>query len=168
MKDLIPNEYIQRKIMVIRNKKVILDKDLAKLYEVKTRDLNKAVTRNKERFPEDFMFRLNKTEFENLKFHFGTSSWGGTRKKPRAFTEQGVSMLSSVLKSKKAIKVNIQIMRVFTQLREVLSNHEEIKKKIEIMERKYDKQFSVVFEAIKTLIYPTEKPKKIGFLREND
>ena len=103
---IIPVERIQRCILLIRNKKVILDRDLAALYGVETRDLNKAVTRNIERFPKDFMFQLNKREFENLKFHFGTSSWGGTRKLPRVFTEQGVAMLSSVLRSKQAVEVN--------------------------------------------------------------
>jgi len=109
---IIPVERIQKCILLIRNHKVILDRDLAALYGVETRDLNKAVTRNIERFPKDFMFQLNKGEFENLKFHFGTSNWGGTRKLPRAFTEQGVAMLSSVLRSKRAVDINIAIMPV--------------------------------------------------------
>ena len=107
-------EIIESKIFYIRSQKVMLDRDLAQLYGVLTKNLNKAVTRNIDRFPPDFMFTLTKDEFENLKFHFGTSSWGGTRKMPRAFTEQGVAMLSSVLKSKRAAHVNIEIMRAFT------------------------------------------------------
>ena len=103
---IIPIERIQNCILLIRSQKVILDKDLAVLYGVETRDLNKAVTRNIERFPTDFMFQLDKKEFEDLKFHFGTSSWGGTRKLPRVFTEQGIAMLSSVLRSKRAIEIN--------------------------------------------------------------
>ena len=113
-KDLpVPVERIEKALLIIRGEKVLLDKDLALLYGVSTSVLNKAVTRNIERFPEDFMFQLTREEFDNLKFHFGTSSWGGTRKLPRAFTEQGVAMLSSVLNSKRAIEVNILIMRAF-------------------------------------------------------
>jgi len=111
------------------------------------------------------MFQLNKEEFKNLIFHFGTSSWGGTRKLPRAFTEQGVAMLSSVLRSKRAIYVNIQIMRTFTKLRQMLLTHKDLQKKIEEMEKKYDQQFRVVFDAIRSLITPPETTKKrIGFL----
>ncbi len=110
---IIPTERIEQSILSIRGHKVILDKDLAILYDVGTRDLNKAVTRNLDRFPADFMFQLTPAEFKDLKFQFGTSSWGGTRKMPRAFTEQGVAMLSSVLRSKRAIQVNIAIMRAF-------------------------------------------------------
>ena len=145
----------------------MLDRDLAQLYGVTTSNLNKAVRRNIERFPEDFMFQLSKEEFEDLKFHFGTSSWGGTRKLPYAFTENGVAMLSSVLNSDRAIKVNIQIMRTFTKLREMLMTHKDLKKKIEAMEEKYDYQFKIVFDAIKELLEPPIKTKKkIGFLRE--
>ena len=142
----------------------MLDRDLAGLYGVATGNLNKAVSRNIERFPEDFMFQLTKEEFKNLIFHFGTSSWGGTRKLPRAFTEQGVAMLSSVLKSKRAIQVNIQIMRAFIKLKEMLSTHKDLKQKIEEMEKRYDYQFKIVFDAIKQLLEPPTKPKgKIGF-----
>jgi hypothetical protein len=112
---LIPAERIERTILLIRGLKVILDRDLAKLYGVTTGNLNKAVTRNLDRFPDDFMLQLTADEFENLKFHFGTSSWGGTRKRPRAFTEQGVAMLSSVLRSKQAVAVDIKIMRAFVR-----------------------------------------------------
>lgn len=162
--DLLPQESIEGKIFTIRGKRVMLDRDLAGLYGVATGNLNKAVSRNIERFPEDFMFQLTKEEFKNLIFHFGTSSWGGTRKLPRAFTEQGVAMLSSVLKSKRAIQVNIQIMRAFIKLKEMLSTHKDLKQKIEEMEKRYDYQFKIVFDAIKQLLEPPVKPKgKIGF-----
>ena len=129
--------------------------------------LNRAVKRNLERFPDDFMFRLSKEEFKNLKFHFGTSSWGGQRYLPYVFTENGVAMLSSVLNSKRAVQVNIQIMRTFTKLREMLLTHKDLRQKIEEIEKKYDYQFKVVFEAIKQLLEPPQKSKKkIGFLRE--
>ncbi|HHT9112202.1 MAG: ORF6N domain-containing protein [Planctomycetes bacterium] len=162
--DLLPQESIESKIFSIRGKRVMLDKDLADLYSVTTGNLNKAVSRNIERFPEDFMFQLTKEEFKNLIFHFGTSSWGGTRKLPRAFSEQGVAMLSSVLKSKRAIQVNIQIMRAFIKLKEMLATHKDLKLKIEEMEKRYDYQFKIVFDAIKQLLEPPVKPKgKIGF-----
>ncbi|OHB97456.1 MAG: DNA-binding protein [Planctomycetes bacterium RIFCSPLOWO2_12_38_17] len=160
---LISQETIESKIFSIRGKRMMLDRDLASLYGVTTANLNKAVSRNIERFPEDFMFQLTKEEFKNLIFHFGTSSWGGTRKLPRAFTEQGVAMLSSVLKSKRAIQVNIQIMRAFIKLRELALTYKGLKQKIENMEKKYDYQFKVVFDAIKRLIEPQEPKGKIGF-----
>ena len=161
---IIPVERIQKCILLIRNHKVILDRDLAALYGVETRDLNKAVVRNIERFPEDFMFQLNTTEFANLKFHFGTSSWGGTRKLPRVFTEQGIAMLSSVLRSKRAVEVNIAIMRTFVKLREILASNELLRHKIESMERKYDEQFKAVFEVLKKMLAEPEKPKRpFGF-----
>ena len=147
-------------LIPFRGKRVMLDRDLANLYGVTTGNLNKAVTRNIERFPEDFMFQLTKEEFKNLIFYFGTSSWGGTRKLSRAFTEQGVAMLSSVLKSKRAIQVNIQIMRTFIKLKEMLSTHKDLKQKIEEMERKYDCQFKIVFDDIKRLLEPPEKTQK--------
>jgi len=169
MKELIPVEIIERKIFFIREKKVMLDKDLAELYGVETRDLNKAVKRNIDRFPEDFMFQLTNEEFGNLKFHFGTSSWGGTRKLPYAFTENGVAMLSSVLNSKLAIHVNIQIMRTFTRLREILLTHKDLARKLADIEKKYDSQFKIVFDAIRQLMKPDEPKKgKIGFRREPD
>jgi hypothetical protein len=165
--DIIPQEIIEGKILLIRGKKVMLDRDLAQLYGVTTGNLNKAVNRNIERFPEDFMSQLTDEEFKNLKFHFGISSWGGTRKLPRIFTENGVAMLSSVLNSKRAIYVNIQIMRTFTRFREMLLTHKDLQRKIEIMERKYDQQFKIVFDAIKQLLEPPGKPKKrIGFLAD--
>lgn len=167
MSNIIPEEIIENKILFLRGKKVMLDKDLATLYRVETFNLNKAVKRNIDRFPEDFMFQLNNEEFKNLIFHFGISSWGGTRKLPYAFTENGVAMLSSVLNSKRAVQVNIQIMRTFTRFREMLLTHKDLKQKIEAMEKKYDYQFKVVFDTIKQLLEPPQKPKKrIGFLRE--
>jgi len=167
-KDIIPIEIIERKIYVIRGIKTMFDKDLAELYGVTTGNLNKAVTRNLERFPEDFMFRLTGEEFKNLIFQNGTSSWGGTRKLPRVFTEQGVAMLSTVLKSKRAVQVNIQIMRTFIRLRKMLVGHAELKKKIEDMEQKYDHQFQAIFEAIQLLLESPEKDRKIGFLSSKD
>jgi len=164
MKDIIKPDAIASKIHIIRGQKVMLDRDLAELYEVDTKQLKRQVRRNQERFPDDFMFSLTEDEFENLRCQFGTSSWGGSRYLSMAFTEQGVAMLSSVLNSKRAIQVNIQIMRAFTRLRQMISSHDELREKIEAMERKYDGQFRVVFEAIKELLDIKEKPKKkIGF-----
>ena len=169
-KEVIPIERIESKIFLIRGKKVMLDRDLAELYGVPTAQLTRQVRRNKDRFPVDFMYQLRRQEFINLKCHFGISSWGGTRKLPLAFTEHGILMLSSVLNSKRAIQVNIQIMRTFTKLREMMITHRDLKYKIETLERKYkehDQKFQVIFEAIKKLLQPAveEKRKKlpIGF-----
>ena len=143
----------------------MLDKDLAELYGVETRTLVQAVKRNIERFPEDFMFQATKKEFDDLIFQNGISSWGGTRKLPYAFTEQRVAMLSSVLKSKRAIMVNIQIMRAFTRLRRILASHEELRRKIE----EHDTQIQAIFEAIRQLMTPsTKEQKKIGFRKGED
>ena len=167
MSKFISTELIAEKIFLIRGKKVMLDRDLAMLYEVETKALKQAVRRNTERFPEDFMFVLSNQEFRNLRSQIVTSSYGGTRYNPMAFTEQGVAMLSSILKSERAIQVNIQIMRTFTSLRNMLAIHDDLRKKIEEMEAKYDHQFQVVFEAIKQLITAEEQPKKeIGFRKE--
>ena len=142
----------------------MLDRNLAELYGVETKRLKKQVRRNIERFPEDFMFVLTKQELKNLRSQFATSSWGGARYIPMAFTEQGVVMISSILKSKRAIEVNIAIIRAFVKLREMMATHKDLKRKIESMEKKYDEQFQIVFEAIKQLIETDEKPKKrIGF-----
>jgi hypothetical protein len=162
----IPDERIITRIYTVRGKKVMLDRDLAELYGVTTGNLNKAVSRNVDRFPEDFMFQLTREELKHLIFQNGTSSWGGTRKLPRAFTEHGVVMLSSVLKSKRAIQVNIQVVRTFTKLRELLTTHADLRRKIEEMEQQYDRKFKVVFEAINRLLTEEEKPKQpIGFGR---
>ncbi len=163
-KTLIPQETIEQKIILICGYKVMLDKDLAMLYRVTTGNLNKAVTRNIDRFPEDFMFQLTNEELNSLIFHFGTSSWGGTRKPPRVFTEHGILMLSSVSKSKRAIQVNIQIMRTFVKLRRILLAHKELLKKIEDIVKHYDLQFKIVFDAIRQLMAPSQEPKhSIGF-----
>jgi len=162
---VIPVERIQSIIFLIRGQKVLLDKDLAELYGVETKVLKQAVRRNIKRFPDDFMFELTKEENQSLRSQYVTLKRGQHSKYlPFAFTEQGVAMLSSVLNSDKAIQVNIQIMRAFTQLRQMLSTHEDLKRKIEAMERKYDQQFRVVFDAINQLIDTESKPKrKIGF-----
>jgi hypothetical protein len=164
---LVPVERIERVILVLRGHKVILDKDLAALYGVTTGNLNKAVARNIERFPDDFMFQLSPDEMENLIFHSGTSSWGGTRKPPRAFTEQGVAMLSSVLRSQRAVQVNIEIMLAFVRLRQMLQQNADLARKLALLEKKYDAQFRAVFDAIRELMKPPEKPRRrIGFGRE--
>lgn len=163
---MIPAERIERAILLIRGHKVILDRDLAALYGVSTRALNKAVSRNPDRFPDDFIIQLTRSEFGNLKSHFGTSSWGGTRKLPRAFTEQGVAMLSSVLRSKQAVQVNIAIMRTFVRLREMIASHTDLARRLDALEKKYDGQFKVVFEAIRELMAPAGPPRRqIGFQR---
>jgi hypothetical protein len=165
----IPPERIERRILLIRGQKVMLSTDLAELYEVAPRALVQAVKRNHERFPEDFMFQLSQEESANLKSQFVTSSWGGARRAtPYAFTEQGVAMLSSVLRSKRAVQVNIAIMRAFVKLRAMLASHHDLARRLDEMEKKYDAQFRVVFDAIRELMKPPEKPKHtIGFrLRE--
>ncbi|MCX6151191.1 MAG: ORF6N domain-containing protein [Ignavibacteriales bacterium] len=166
MKDqkLIPYEVIERKIFLLRNQKVMIDSDLASLYGIPTKTLLQSVKRNIDRFPLDFMFQLSKEEFSNLRSHFVTSSYGGRRYLPYVFTEQGVSMLSSVLRSPRAVHVNIHIMRAFVKLREIISTHKELAKKLEEMEKKYDAQFKIVFDAIRELMIPPEPTRKeIGF-----
>ncbi len=167
---IVPAELIERKIYLIRNKKVMLDSDLAELYNVETKVLNQAVKRNIARFPEDFMFQLNKEEaLELSRSQFVTLKRGQNIKYlPHVFTENGVAMLSSILNSERAIQVNIQIMRTFTKIREMLSSHKDLRHKIEEMEKKYDSQFKIVFNAIKELMTPPEKlARKIGFKIEN-
>ena len=166
-KSVIPVELIRSKIYLIRGQKVMLSLHLAELYQVETRVLIQAVKRNRERFPEDFMFQLTDDEFVNLKSQIVISSWGGARRSnPYAFTEQGVAMLSSVLRSKRAVQVNVQIMRAFVKLRRMLASHAFLARKLDELEKKYDKQFAVVFEALRQLMeLPPEKPRrKIGFL----
>lgn len=166
MTTTVPMERISNMIYLVRGQKVMLSPHLAELYGVESKVLLQAVKRNIERFPDDFMFQLTYQEFINLKSQIVTSSWGGIRRaNPYAFTEQGVAMLSSVLNSKRAVQVNIQIMRAFTQLRQMLSTHKDLRKKIEAMEKKYDQQFQIVFEAIKQLLETDAKPRKqIGFI----
>jgi phage regulator Rha-like protein len=157
---LIPDEHIASKVLLIRGIKVMLDKDLAELYGVTTGNLNKAVERNIRRFPEDFMFKLNKEEFNNLIFQSGIPSWGGRRTMPNAFTEQGVAMLSSVLKSERAVDVNIQIIRTFTRLRHILARNTELQSKIEEL----DGHVQSIYKILGQLLIEDEKPKRqIGF-----
>jgi len=163
---MVLQETIENKILFARGRKVMQDSDLAALYGVKTKSLNLAVRRNISRFPTDFMFRLNHLETDSLRFQFETSKKGrgGRRYYPYVFTEQGVAMLSSVLNSERAIQVNIQIMRTFTKLREMLQTHTQLRKEIEDMEKRYDCQFKIVFDTIKQLLDPPGKKKrKIGF-----
>jgi len=162
-------EVVAMKILGIRGKKVMLDQDLAKLYGVEAKQLLRQVKRNKDRFPEDFMFPLTRQEVTNLRCQIGTSSWGGRRYIPYAFTEQGVAMLSSVLNSKRAIQVNILIMRAFTKLKEILLTHKELALKLTELEKKYanhDDKIKLIFEAIKQLLEPPPAPapkRIIGF-----
>ena len=171
MKDaiVIPDEIITNKIYLIRNQKVMLDKDLAELYQVETKNLKRQVRRNIDRFPEDFMFELTEIEFENLRCQFGASSWGGTRYVPLAFTENGVAMLSSVLNSPTAIKMNIQIIRVFTKIRKELSENLNIKLEIEEIKKKlsnHSKNIELVFNYLDELIEKKDNKDertKIGY-----
>ena len=167
---LIPYEKIENKIYLIRGKKVMFDSDLADLYEVKTKVLLQSVKRNIERFPEDFMFQLNNKEYEILRSQFVTSSWGGRRYLPYVFTEQGVAMLSSVINSDRAIEVNIQIMRVFVKLKELMLSHKDLARKIMNLEEQFknhDQKFVLIFEAIRKLLQSHKEPRKsrapIGF-----
>ncbi len=162
----VPIERIAKKIYVIRGQKVMLDSDLAELYDVETKALNQAVKRNSGRFPEDFMFQLVPEEIENLRSQIVTSSsrYGGRRYLPYAFTEQGIAMLSSVLKSERAVEVNIAIMRTFVKMRELMASHAELARKIEAMEKKYDEQFQDVFKVIKKMLIPPPSNKIAGFI----
>ena len=160
-------QFIARRIYLIRRQKVMLDNDLAALYGVLTKRLNEQVRRNIRRFPADFMFQLTQQETKALKSQFATSKQGhgGRRYLPLVFTEQGVAMLSSVLNSERAIQVNIAIMRAFVELRAMLTTHKDLARKLAELEKKYDKQFKVVFQAIYKLMEPEEPPKQqqIGF-----
>lgn len=176
MNSVVTVEGIQKRIFLLRGQKVMLDSDLAELYGVETKAFNRAVKRNRERFPDDFMFQLQREEYDDLKSHFGTStlryqsgtsSWGGRRYIPYAFTEQGVAMLSSVLRSKRAIQVNITIMRTFVQLRELAASHKELGAKLAELERKvagHDGHIRSLFEAIRQLMnQPASPGRRIGF-----
>lgn len=178
MKEIVVCENIERKIYFIRKYKVLLDSDLATLYGVTTGNLNKAVKRNRGRFPDDFMFQLADKEYEALRFQVGISKRrrGGRQYLPYVFTEQGVAMLSTVLNSERAIQVNIQIMRAFVRLREILFTHKELAEKLSLLEQKvgkHDKEIRIIFQAIQELIEaskeepPKEEPPKrqIGFHR---
>jgi len=169
MKEIIPHEVIERKILIIRGQKVMLSPILAELYGVETRALIQAVKRNADRFPEDFMFQLTDEEYKNLKSQIVISSWGGSRRAfPYAFTEQGVSMLSSVLNSKRAIQVNIAIIRTFVRLKQMLSTHKDLAQKLSELERrmeKHDEHIHTIFQAIRQLMNQPPEPskRKIGF-----
>ena len=163
-----PIEVIEKRIYSIRSHKVLLDIDLAGLYEVETKVLIQAVKRNINRFPDDFMFQLSREEFENLRSQIVTSNRGGRRYLPYAFTEQGVAMLSSVLRSYRAIVVNIEIMRTFVKLREMVSTQKKLAAKLEELEQKYDEQFKVVFDVLRQLLEPPQKQQRqIGFIHED-
>ena len=157
---------IGSRIVTVRGRRVMLDADLAALYGLPTKALVQAVKRNLERFPPDFMLQLTDAEFENLRSQFATSSqWGGRRYPPYAFTEQGVAMLSSVLRSKRAVQVNIEIMRAFVRLRRLLASHKDLARKLRELEQRYDGQFKLVFDAIRGLMsQPEIKRRRIGFL----
>ncbi len=172
-----PDEILMQKIYMIRGRNVMLDQDLAELYNVKTKRLNEQVKRNISRFPEDFLFQLNKVEFNDLKSQFATSSWGGRRTPPLAFTDYGVLMLSSVLNSDRAIQVNIQIIRIFTKMREILLAHKDVVSKLEQMQYKlaeHDNNILLIFEYIKQLEQEKQynidqqDRKKIGYKRHDD
>ena len=165
---VLSDSLIEQRILLIQGQKVILDEDLAELYGVETKTLKRAVRRNRNRFPDDFMFVLTADEYSSLRYQFGTLKRGQHSKYlPYAFTEQGVAMLSGVLHSRQAVKVNIAIMRAFVRLREIFATHKELMRKLEDLERKYethDKQIHVVFEAIRQLMSADQKPRRrIGF-----
>lgn len=174
---LIPDEVIMNKIFIFRETKVMLDQDLADLYDIETKQLKRAVRRNISRFPDDFMFELNLEEFKTLRSQSGTSSWGGTRYAPMAFTEHGVIMLASVLNSERAIQVNIQIVRIFTRIREILASHEGLLQKLEEVASKlaeHDDQILLVFEYLKQLeqakhqMLEQQNRKRVGFRRTDE
>jgi hypothetical protein len=169
---MVADEMIVTKIYLLRGQKVMLDEDLAELYQVPTGRLNEQVKRNIARFPADFMFQLTKEEFENLKSQNATSSWGGRRKLPSAFTEHGVLMLSSVLNSERAVGVNIQIMRIYTKMREMLMTNQEILLKLEQLERQtsqHSEDIQMIFTALKELLNPPQEPRpRIGFRRPGE
>ena len=166
MNGLIPTEIIENKIYLFREQRVMIDRDLAEMYGVTTKVLNQAVSRNMERFPNDFMFKLSLYEAKRLRSQIVTSNVGrgGLRWQPYAFTEQGVAMLSSVLKSPRAIAVNIQIIRTFTKIRQILIEHSDLRLRVEAMERQYDENFKIVFDAIRRMLDDDAEPKtEIGF-----
>ena len=167
MGDLVSVEVIATKIFEVRGKKVMLDSDLARLYGVSTKRLNEQVKRNRQRFPDDFMHHLTQQEVTILRSQFATSRWGGSRYSPYVFSQEGVAMLSSVLSSRRAIQVNIQIMRAFVKLKELLLTHKDLALKLEQLEMQYadhDYKIQKIFEAIRQLMLPPEESKKvIGF-----
>jgi hypothetical protein len=161
---VVQKDWIERRIYFLREMKVMLSTDLAELYQVPPKVFIQAIKRNLERFPDDFMFQLNNQEFMNLKSQFVTSSWGGLRKPPYAFTEQGIAMLSSVLRSPQAVQMNIEIMRAFVNLRKYIVNYKDLSNKLNLLEQKYDHQFKIVFDEIRKITNPsTPTKRKIGF-----
>jgi hypothetical protein len=163
---VIPAERIERSILVIRGEKVLLDSDLAALYQVETRVLVQAVKRNIGRFPSDFAFRLTEPEFQDLRSQIVISSWGGRRTVPYAFTEHGAVMVATVLNSPVAVLASIEVVRTFVRLRQMLASHEDLARKLDALEKKYDAQFRVVFDAIRQLMAPPtpeQKKRRIGF-----
>ncbi len=165
MDNLLPSEIIEDRIYVFRGKKVMLDRDLARLYGVETMRLNEAVRRNAARFPEEFSFQLTKEEFANLISQIAISSWGGRRHSPHVFTEYGIAMLSGLLKSKKAITINIQIIKTFIHLRDLALENTNIQRKIEMLEKHYDEQFKIVFDALRRMMTEEEEKPKIEFTK---
>ena len=164
-RELVLPEVIENRIFLIRGQKVMLSNHLAELYQVEARVLVQAVKRNSERFPADFMFQLTRTEWDNLKSQIVISSWGGSRRAtPYAFTEQGIAMLSSVLRSKRAVQVNIEVMRAFVSLRKMLAGNAILARKLAELEKRYDSQFKIVFDAIRELMRPrVGRGRQIGF-----
>ena len=161
---LLPFNRIETVIFLVRGERVILDADIAALYGVEVKRVNEAVKRNLGRFPQDFVFQLTSEEFSDLRYQFGTSSRGGRRYLPYAFTEQGVAMLSSVLRSEQAVKVNVEIMRTFVRLRRMVNEQAELARKLDALEDRYDEQFKVVFDALRELMAPPEtEGRRIGF-----
>lgn len=169
---LLPTERIEKSIYLIRGEKVMLDSDLADLFGIETKNLNKAVKRNIDRFPAEFMFQLNYQEVAALRFQIGTSNEGrgGRRTLPYAFTEHGTIMLATILNSPVAVQASIQIVKAFVRLRQILSTHKDLARKLTDLEKKYDLQFRAVFDAIRKLMAPPEEKKKknIGFRREHE
>ena len=167
MKDLLPTERIEQAIFLIRGQKVILDDDLSRLYGVTTKRLNEQVKRNRKRFPDDFMFQLNLQEVRDLRSHFATLKSGSGRHRkylPYAFTEHGAIMAANVLNSQRAIAASVYVVRAFVKLRELIASNKDLAKRLDELEKKYDSQFKVVFDAIRELMTPVNpKPRRIGF-----
>jgi len=172
MNEIIPQEIIESRIYVIRGKKVMLDTDLATLYRVTTKRFNEQVKRNLKRFPSDFMFQLNVEENQALRSQFATLKQGrGQHRKyfPHVFTEQGIAMLSGILNSDRAIQVNIAVMRAFVNLREMIASNKDLTRRLDVLEKKYDAQFRIVFDAIRAIMSPPQKKRPlIGFKREEE
>ena len=169
MTNTIPQDQIEKTILVLRGHRVMLDTDLARIYGVTTKRLNEQVRRNLDRFPDDFMFQLDEVEFVTLRLKFTTANtYGGRRTKPFVFTEHGALMLASILNSPVAVGASIQVVRAFINLRKILASHVELAKKLDVLERKYDHQFKVVFDAIRELTLIPEQPRKRIGIKQDD